>query len=318
MRSHQPSGIPSTRSLTALALSTAMLAALSGCAPVLLHLSMGSERGRGHLREETVVVDGTHIVMTARQGDGDGPTAILIHGFGGDKDNWTRMAARLPASWNLMIPDLAGFGESEKRPDNRHDVVAQVERIHRLVQMAPSRPVILVGNSMGGHIAAATAILHPEDVSALVLVDAAGVQSPVPSEVRLAMARGENPLLTNSVDDFDRVMGLMFVTTPEIPDVVKSHFAQRAAAARPFNDRIFREMAAAPFPLETRLKDIKAPTLVIWGAEDKVLHHSAGPIFAAGIPDARLVTMANTGHIPMLEYPVETARIISNFVGVGQ
>ena len=300
-----------------LAAALSIAVASAGCAPALLHVALGTERGQGNLREHELVVGGVrHSVLTRR---GDGPTAVLLHGFGGDKDNWTRMAAHLPSSWTLLIPDLAGFGHSERRDDVHHDVVAQAERVHLLIQHAASRPVILVGNSMGGHIAAATAALYPADVAFLVLVDPAGIVSPEPSEVGAALARGEpNPLLTTSVADFDRVMGLMFVHPPALPDVVKSHFAARASANRPWNDRVFHEMRQHPFLLESHLGDIHAKTLVLWGADDKVLHPSGGPVFVNGIHDARLVIMEGTGHTPMIERPLTTATVVADFVAMGR
>ena len=295
-----------------------MAVAGTGCAPALLHVAMGTERGQSSLREHEVVVGGVRHTVLSRRGDGPGPTAVLLHGFGGDKDNWTRLAAHLPSSWSLLVPDLAGFGQSERRDDVRHDIVAQAERVHLLIQQAESRPVILVGNSMGGHIAAATAALYPDDVAFLVLLDPAGVVSPEPSEVRAALARGEpNPLLTTNVDDFDRVMGLMFVHPPELPGVVKSYFAERAVVNRPWNDRVFQEMGKRPFPLESHLGAIRARTLVLWGAEDRVLHTSGGPVFVGGIKDAELVIMEGTGHTPMIERPADTAAVVADFVGIG-
>lgn len=301
-----------------LPLTLLVVLAGSGCVPALLHVAIGTERGVSGLVEGDVVVDGLRHRVLTRRGRGDGPTAVLLHGYGGDKDNWTRLAPHLPDEWHLVVPDLAGFGESERQEAARHDIVAQAERIHRLIQLAPSRPVILVGNSMGGHIAAATAILHPEDVFALVLLDPAGVQSPILSPVREAIARGEHPLLVDSVADFKRVVALNFVTPPQIPDVVIETLAERAFVNRPFTERISAQMAERPFPLETRLKDIRAPTLIVWGRQDQVLHESAGPVFAAGITDARLVLLEGTGHLPMIERPVDTARAIVDIVGVGR
>ncbi len=301
--------------ISALVLCTTLVA-LTGCAPALLHVAMGTERGRGGLSETQQHIGGLKLTVLRRDIGSAAPTAVLVHGFGGDKDNWTRMAAHLPASWNLLIPDLAGFGESERREGADHDVLAQVERLHALIQTAPSRPVVLVGNSMGGHIAAALSVRHPGDVSSLILVDAAGVVSPVLSEVRLAMQRGENPLLTNSVEDFDRVMGLMFVQPPAIPGVVKTYFAERAALNRNFNDHIFKQMAAKPHPLEPVLERVQAPTLILWGKEDRVLHHSGAQVFQAGIRGARVVIMEGTGHTPMIERPKEVADVIAAFVGV--
>jgi abhydrolase domain-containing protein 6 len=86
---------------------------------------------------------------------------------------------------------------------------------------------------------------------------------------------------------------------------------------RPWNDRVFQEMGKKPFPLESHLGAIRARTLVLWGAEDKVLHKSGGPVFVGGIKDAQLVIMEGTGHTPMIERPADTAAVVADFVGIG-
>ncbi len=289
----------------------------SGCAPALLHVAVGGERGRAGLTKHHERIGDSELVLLRREGGGSSaPTVVFVHGFGADKDNWTRMAAFLPTSWNLIMPDLAGFGESERDPNARHDVVAQAARLHTLVQTAPSRPVVVVGNSMGGHIAAAFAALYPQDVSSLILIDPAGVKPPRESEVHLAMQRGEKPLLASSVEDFDRILGLMFVHPPELPGVIKAYFAERAAKNRDFNDYVFSQMAATPFPLEPQLSSIRAKTLILWGKDDRVLDVSGGDVFVAGIPDARLVIMEGTGHTPMIERPKDVAAVVGAFVGI--
>jgi pimeloyl-ACP methyl ester carboxylesterase len=134
------------------------------------------------------------------------------------------------------------------------------------------------------------------------------------SEVQKAFVEGKNLLLVEDVADADRFMSLMFVTPPNIPHPGKSYFAERAASARVFNEHIFGELGQRPFLLDGRLGEIRAPTLVLWGAEDRVLHASSAKVFAEGIPGAKLTLMPRTGHAPMIEHPEETARLVSEFV----
>ncbi len=281
---------------------------------LLFQLSMGAERGAAGLQEDEVVVDGVALKVLTRPGAPGAPTALLIHGFAADKDNWTRFSKWVPTTWRLVVPDLAGFGDSEHRLDVHHDIRAQTERVHQLLVAENSGPVVVVGNSMGGHIASALALLHPQDVRGLVLIDAAGVTPPELSEVQKAFAAGKNPLVVEDVADFDRLLALIFVTPPEVPRPVKTFFAERAAKAREFNEHIFAEFLERPFLLDGRLGDIHAPTLVIWGENDRVLLPSAAKVFVDGIPGATLSLMPHTGHAPMIEHPEETARLVTDFV----
>src|SRR5262249_37193749 len=95
---------------------------------------------------------------------------------------------------------------------------------------------------------------------------------------------------------------------------VKTYFAERAAAARAFNAKIFDELMHPPMRMESELPNVKARTLVVWGDKDRIIDPSAAQVFASGIPGAQLQIMPNCGHAPMLEYPEESARKLVEFL----
>lgn len=246
---------------------------------------------------------------------GAGETIVMVHGFGGDKDNWTRFARLLSDDYHVVLPDLPGFGDNQRLPEKSYTPREQVARLHALVEKMQLGSFHLVGNSMGGHISALYAHTYPEQVSSLALFSSAGVSTAEYSEVFKAIEAGQNPLIVDSVEDFDRLLGLMFVDMPFIPGPLKHHLAEHAYEHRGFNARIFAEYRADYPELEPLLGEIRAETLVLWGDSDRVLDVSAVPILDAGLPNSSAVIMESCGHIPMVERPAETARHYRAFLG---
>lgn len=278
-----------------------------------LNLARSYERGRAGLTQNVVQLEGDeHRVVYLR--GGQGPTVLLLHGFSADKDNWTRLAPHLEGL-DLVIPDLPGHGETTRSESASYDIRAQVAWVKTLHDQLGLGPVHLVGNSMGGHISAAYAVAYPEDVASLALVNPGGITSPVESELTQALKKGWNPLLVEDVADYDRLIDFIFVTPPYIPGPVKAFFAEQAVMHRDFNNEIFVDLGRKPYPLEPVLERIGAPTLIVWGDSDRVLHPSGAAVFDGGIPNSRVAMLEDVGHAPMIEQPEETAAILLDFWG---
>ena len=265
------------------------------------------ERYRSGLEHKTIAMDGS----TWHYLDGgprEAPVLLLLHGFGGDKDNWTRFSATLTDDYRVIAPDLPGFGESERQPQRDYALAAQRDWVASFAEALDLDTFHLGGNSMGGHIAALYAHRFPQQVVSLALLNNAGVESANPSEVFLAVERGENPLLVSSPEDFDRLLGLVAVKQPFLPWPAKGVVARIAFENSTFNRRIFdRYKEDRSIGLEPLLADIKQPVLVIWGEFDRVLDVSSVDVMRPLLPQAQIVIMKDTGHIPMLERPAETA-----------
>ena len=283
----------------------------------LLGLVVARERSAGGLEQLTVQID-DHRIVYLDGGDPDGETVLLLHGFAADKDNWTRFSATLKdAGYRVLAPDLPGHGESSRVPTHTYDIPNQVAFVEAFVVAQGLEQVHIAGNSMGGHIAGAYAALHPQRVQTLGLLNAGGVKAPEQSEREKIMEEtGTNPLLVESVEDFDRLLAFVFVEPPKLPRVVKQYFADRAVINRAFNDKIYGDLSGAGrlLPLEPLLPQVTAPALILWGDSDRLLHPSGADVFAAGLPDSETVIMRACGHSPMVERPAETAEIYVDFL----
>jgi pimeloyl-ACP methyl ester carboxylesterase len=246
---------------------------------------------------------------------GTGEPIIMLHGFGADKDNWLRFAKYFTSGYRVIIPDLPGFGESSKPENAEYTIMAQVEQLNVLVKELKLTDFHIIGNSMGGNIAGTFAATHPEMVRTLGLFDAGGVTSPVKSELQLLKETGINPLIVNNVEDYDRLLAFNFYKPFPIPSFIKKVLAEKAVKASEFNQKIFKESLEADFlALESKLGVIKAPTLIVWGDSDRVIHVSSVPVFEKKIKNARSVILKECGHLPMLEKPQETADAYQNFL----
>ncbi len=299
--------------LALLAVTVLVYAALYVIAPTRIAdtaLSLERMRARLERSEMTITADGRnwHLVYL-EGGPADAPPLLLLHGIGADKDNWTKVAASgLTQRYRVYAVDLPGFGESDKPADARYRIGDQVARIEAIAKQLGLSRFDLAGNSMGGWIAAAYAIAHPEQVKSLWLLNPAGVMSAEPSEMMKLIAAGMPlPLFARSEQDFGRLLQFVMQKPPFIPAPVRAVLARRQIANYRLNEQIFEEVREQSGALDAQLAALSAPlatpTLIVWGDRDRVLHPSGAAILLRLLPNAKLMMLPGIGHLPMLEAP---------------
>ena len=277
-------------------------------------LLIKAQRSAGCLAQSSIHVKGLQFEYLE---GGKGDALILLHGFGANKDNWTRIGKYLTPHFRVIAPDLTGFGESSPAPDNDYTIRAQVERVKAFVMALGIKSLHLGGSSMGGSIAGAYASNYPEEVKSLLLIAPGGVASSEPSEVFQRLKEGKpNPLVAKSAEDYEHLLDFVFVKRPFMPHAVKRYLIQQAIEHQPLNSKIFKQLLSSPDvpPLEVLLNGLPVPTLIVWGAHDRVLHVSGAKILEAAIPNAKAEVMDAVGHLPMIEKPKETAGLYLSFL----
>jgi len=284
-----------------------LVTALAGCdtfGPPMTHAALSVERWRSDLvRKEIVVPDGSRIVYLE---GGSGDPLVLLHGFGADKDNFTRVARWLTSHYRVIIPDLVGFGESAHLPDVDYHYAAQAARVHEFVHALGLTSVSLGGNSMGGGIALSYAARHPQEVSSLWLIDSAGIDGVLPSElVRIITAGERNPLLVTSESDFPALMKFTMSDPPYLPGPIMDVLARERIANQTLERLIFQQISTDS--LNQAIRGLPTPTLIVWGAEDRVLSESTVPLLKSLLPNAEAIIMPGVGHAPMIERPEQAA-----------
>ena len=266
------------------------------------------ERNKSDLAVKALTLSSGDKMVYAENGNVAGEPLLLIHGFGGNKDNFTRIARQLE-SYHLIIPDLLGFGESSKPMTADYRADAQATRLHELLKAKGLTSNIHVGgNSMGGAISVAYAAKYPKEVKSLWLIDSAGFWSAgMPKSLEGATLEN-NPLLINKTEDFYNMYDFVMSKPPYIPKSVKAVFAQERIANKALESKILAQIVEDN--VEERAKVIaeyNIPTLVVWGEEDKVIKPETVTLIKEIIPQSEVITMPEIGHAPMIEAVKQTA-----------
>jgi pimeloyl-ACP methyl ester carboxylesterase len=288
-----------------------VIASTLSCASNLINRSIEGQRRDANLTIKSVDIPGFKIVY-AEGGTGD--TIVFVHGFGGSKDRWLKIAKYFTTNYRVIMLDLPGFGDSSKPQDAKYNIMSQVERLNLFVNELRLTKFHLVGNSMGGAIASSYAATYPQMVKTLALFDAAGVKTPVKSELGLLLEKGANPLTIKDPDDYDKLLKLAYFNPPHIPSFVKRYLAKQEVLTEPLNKKIFSDISTDVLSTENKLDKITAPTLIVWGDSDKLIDISAVPIFEKNIKNSKSVIIKECGHMPHMEKPAETASIYQDFL----
>ena len=226
---------------------------------------------------------------------GSGPPVVLLHGFGSNKDLWNAVAARLTPSFLVIVPDLPGFGESTKLESANYDVNSQVRRLHDFLNKLGIHQTHIAGNSMGGMISVVYAAAYPEGVNSLMIGAAPGAGPSAQADIEELLSSGDNPLLVGDEGDFDRMMELAFSSPPSIPGPLKREMAARATRDQKFNAKIFDDLLS-DWSIDRYLDEISVPTLIVWGADDRIVDPSAVARFSGGITSSQSVIFDDCGH----------------------
>ncbi len=253
--------------------------------------------------ERTITVRGKAIQLSE---GGDGPPVLYLHGAG--TFWWIPAHDLLARRHHVYAPVHPGFGTSTgvEEIEDIEDLVFHYLDVMDALKLDRAD---VVGTSMGGWIAAELALRQPQRVNKLVLVDAAGIRlsdvptpdlflATVPETRELLFADPRGPIAMTAIPD-----------TPPPPEKMVMMMKGREAAAR-----ILWNPHVRYRKLKSRLDRIKTPTLVVWGAEDKLLPLAYGQAYQKGIPGARLVVIDKCGHLPHVEAPDRFANAVLDFL----
>jgi len=295
------------RQLLTLILAALLLSACSSTQYSLHDAAIDREIRKAGLEAGEINVNGKDIAYLESDGRGEQPALVLVHGFGGDSNNWLRLSRQLNGDYHIVVPDLPGHGNSTQDPALEYGIPDQVEYLAAILRALEVPEAHMAGNSMGGAIVTLYAARFPEQVNSLSLINPAGVHEH-PSELDGYLDKGENPLVVNQPSDYSDLLDFVMEKRPFIPWPVSSVMAEKAAANRDINQKIFADMRAGSMDeFREALPQVKAPTLILWGGKDRVISADNAQVFDALIPDSRVVIFDDIGHVPMIEVPDRTA-----------
>jgi pyruvate dehydrogenase E2 component (dihydrolipoamide acetyltransferase) len=265
-------------------------------------------------REELVTLADGRSIAALVAGPGDAPKIVFIHGLGGSLSTWQMVLGELADRYRVAAIDLPGHGQSDKSAPDVADysVPGLAAAIAEALRALKVTPAIVVGHSLGGAVAMEVAVEHPADVAGLVLVDSAGLGNEI-AGVLIDLMEG--------VPGKETARGLLelffedqrLVADRGIDEMAQTQVspgaweAQRAVAAAAF-DRSGQRLT-----IRGRVGDVECPTLVVWGAKDRVIPLDHAIAALSALPDAVLRIMPVVGHVPQVEDAPGLARAIDRF-----
>lgn len=246
-----------------------------------------------------------------------GKSLLLLHGTGASMQTWDGWIEQLADDFQIIAIDLPAFGLTGPHPKRDYSIPMYLRVVDSLMTRLKIDSFAIAGNSLGGLIAWEYAVAHPEKVTDLVLIDAAGF--PRKQDLPFAMRLAKNPIagkllltitpkslfvksLKEVYDDDNKV-------TPALVDRYFSLFR------RPGNRQAYVDRVKQPIETDTKpLSQLKMPVLIEWGQKDSWIPVSDAQKFKNAIPQSELKTYPKAGHVPMEEIPQATAKDAKAFL----
>lgn len=261
-------------------------------------------------------------------GGGEGLPLLLLHGLADSAYSWRWVIPSLAATHRIYAPSLPGFGRSAK-PKCKYSPEFFAAFVLSFMNAMGLERAAVVGNSLGGLIAMRLALDKPERVSALVLLDSAGLGQQIGWALRLMTLPGLGPLLVH----WHRTAPGARQWASSLASLLAKHPKQLPAEWR---EELY-EMARLPGYLEAtiatarsgvnlkgqrdweilvdRLDGLDVPVLVLWGEHDRIVPVRQTQVLSQCVADARTVVLPDCGHIPQIEQPGRVGYLLAEFFG---
>lgn len=250
------------------------------------------------------------LVRTVRAGTGD-TTLLLLHGYGESLTTWRAVFDPLAAGHRVIAIDLPGFGGSAK-PVVSYSLPAMTERLSRFLDRWISGPVVLVGHSMGGELAASLALARPDRIKLLVLIAPAGYH--------IGLGGIAGSMTPTKAHTIGKYLALRSFITP-IHDPAWLGEPDSSARYDQTGDTSYSRAASLVLEqfdfiaLRGRFRELLQPTLLIWGGLDPVMPFAVGDTLSRSIPCVQFLALPKAFHRPHAEIPDTVIAGIRRFLG---
>jgi pimeloyl-ACP methyl ester carboxylesterase len=213
-------------------------------------------------------------------------TLVLVHGVNDQAGTWAAVAPQLAKSFRLLIPDLAGHGESEPKTGEL-PLSMIVARVHAIIEKEATGKVVLAGNSMGGWVSMLYTFEHPDRVERLILEDSSGMAWPLPKVPLLPKNREEMRVALRAVNGAED-------KTPD--DVIDAMLARKEVPMARVRE-VFESL------VDARLASLDIPVTLIWGRNDGLLSLEYAMALSERIKNSKLEVIDGAAHIPHRQQP---------------
>nr|WP_297348451.1 alpha/beta hydrolase [uncultured Glaciecola sp.] len=244
---------------------------------------------------------------------------VLIHGTSASLHTWDGWVDALKGNRRVIRFDLPGFGLTGPDPQNNYTIEHYADVVAAVLDELNVKKAVLAGNSLGGYISWATTVMYPQRVSKLILVDSSGYLFK-PDSVPIAFKLSQNPIASVLLKNVlpKSLVARSVKNVYGNPDLVSDELVERyydlslRAGNRDALKERFKQMS--PGALVDKIQTINVPTLIIWGAKDRLIPPKFGTKFNQNIANSQLIVFDELGHVPHEEDPESTVSAVKRFL----
>jgi len=238
---------------------------------------------------------------------GSGDPVILLHGFGGSKENWNKMSVELTKQHKVYALDLPGFGDTAAIK-KQYSIEDYRDIVISFIKALDLKKVKLVGHSTGGLVAASTAVNSQELIFKLWLISPLGAEGDFESEMTKKLKEGKNILIPKDIEEFENLLAHLFFKIPFIPSKVIEYVGNRSILSNSFLEKTFTAthgfsngtINISP-TLNQLLSLFDSEIFLTWGKEDTILSYRGGVQLKKEIPRIHLDIQEDVGHMSLIE-----------------
>ncbi len=253
------------------------------------------------------------------------PLILFLHGFSDRKENFYFAAKTLSKEFDIIIPDMPGFGNNT--PDN--DLVYSLENYEKwlgeFIDANHINDFHLVGNSLGGAVCTKLADRYSQRIKSLSLIDPAGFYIPEMESIYDEALNGVNLFQVRSPDEYETFRSRIFHKKPTLPNFVKEYMINSAVKNQKWYGKIFNELAninqvkdkvktIEEISLNSNCEKIKVPTKIFWGKHDTLFPYQTADFLKKKIKGSETCIFENIGHCPHLENPKQFSHELNIFI----
>ena len=243
------------------------------------------------------------------------PTLVLLHGFGENKDNWNKFVTTLKNKYHVVVPDLAGHGDSTSSLRLNYSLVEHAKRLKKFLSSKNIKKFHLMGNSMGGGVALVYTSMYSDDVKTLTLMNAIGVVKTKSKMMKYIEKTKDNPFFDIcTMGAYHQLLDYALQKKLNIPNLIHKELMKNKCKNSKIDKYMFKALLQNIDNLREVAEGLTRPTLIIWGDKDKILHVDNAKLFHKYIKNSKLVILKNIGHMPMLEAANKSVKVFNDFV----
>lgn len=245
---------------------------------------------------------------------GNGPLVVLLHGFNGTKVQWRMFMCALMHRYRLIALDIPGFVFDAKLSSKEdYSLGPLISHIEDFLREISAKQIHLVGHSAGSTLASFYTIENQRQVSSLTLMAMPALFKD-PDDPLSIYTQAVETYLPKTPEGISRLLHLLYEKPPRMPHYFLSRYIAAVNEFRGIRMDVLQEVFRQTGMLVPRLRKLDVPTLYMYGDRDKITPQSSVDYLAAKVPSIQLHRLDQTGHIPCIEKPTESAAVFESFI----